>query len=263
MGEQDIRMTNTAKRPRRGFTLLETLVVIAIIGILVAILLPTGYIAMTRAKNAKIAFDIDGLAQALKRYELKYGEYPPDFSMDNDSTADDDQRKLETLNRHLALIFRHRDAATDAPANLQLLKPNTALFFWLRGFSPDPRHPITGAGDRQPLFEFDQSRLMFTSQDYARLYTPPFGQNVPYLYYHHGSYGPAMRWAIANGAAMPYTSDIAGEFAERDRFQIISAGQDGEYGRGSGHFPSGNGYAEADRDNVTNFSKGTLEGARP
>jgi len=62
---------------RRGFTLVELLVVIVIIGILVAMLLPAINGAVRTAKVAATASEAAQLAQALAQFKTQYGVYPP------------------------------------------------------------------------------------------------------------------------------------------------------------------------------------------
>ena len=66
-----------ARRRRTGFTLIELLVVITIIGILVALLVPTIWGAVQRANEARVAGDINTLGAALNNFKTKYGDYPP------------------------------------------------------------------------------------------------------------------------------------------------------------------------------------------
>ena len=61
---------------RRGFTLIELMVVIAIIIILAAIAIPN-YLKMTeRAKRSRIASEFNTLATALESYNTDWGFYP-------------------------------------------------------------------------------------------------------------------------------------------------------------------------------------------
>jgi prepilin-type N-terminal cleavage/methylation domain-containing protein len=61
---------------RRGFTLIELMVVIAIIIILAAIAIPN-YLKMTeRAKKSRVAADFGALALSLESYVTDWGTYP-------------------------------------------------------------------------------------------------------------------------------------------------------------------------------------------
>lgn len=64
-------------RPRAGFTLVELLIVIVIIGILVALIVPAIMGAVRVANNARVTAEINNFAAALEQFKSKYGDYPP------------------------------------------------------------------------------------------------------------------------------------------------------------------------------------------
>ncbi len=62
---------------RKGFTLIELMVVIAIIIILAAVAIPN-YLSMTeRAKKSRVASDFSAVATALETFRTDWGKYPP------------------------------------------------------------------------------------------------------------------------------------------------------------------------------------------
>jgi prepilin-type N-terminal cleavage/methylation domain-containing protein len=63
-------------KQRKGFTLIELMIVIAIIIILAAIAIPN-YLRMTdRARRSRVAGDFTSLATALEAYQVDWGSYP-------------------------------------------------------------------------------------------------------------------------------------------------------------------------------------------
>jgi len=68
---------------RRAFTLIELLIVVAIIGILAAIAVPNFLNAQMRANIAKVQSDHKSLGTALNMYLLDNNSYPGDHDLDN------------------------------------------------------------------------------------------------------------------------------------------------------------------------------------
>ena len=150
-----VRRARVARLP--GFTLVEVLVVIAIIGILVGLAVPAVNLARRSIQQRAIALECLAIAQAVEAYHNKYDDYPPDGA------------DLGILKQHLRKAFPNM-ASTEvaliegtfplptgnvavASGNLaigSLMEPSEALVFFLGGFSNDPVFPFSGKGG--PIF---------------------------------------------------------------------------------------------------------------
>lgn len=64
---------------KKAFTLIELLIVIAIIGVLAAALYPTIRDALARGRDAAREGDINNIVTAVETYSSDYGQYPPFF----------------------------------------------------------------------------------------------------------------------------------------------------------------------------------------
>lgn len=64
----------------KGFTLIELMVVVAILGILVTLAEPSYHMATTKAKEAALKKDLYILRDVIDQYHADQGQYPPSLS---------------------------------------------------------------------------------------------------------------------------------------------------------------------------------------
>ena len=72
-------MLNGFFKQRQGFTLIEIVAVLAILGMMAIMLMPSIDIASNRAKDTKMVSDLVTLDSAVKLYRLENGSYPVDL----------------------------------------------------------------------------------------------------------------------------------------------------------------------------------------
>lgn len=69
-----------ARKNEWGFTLVEIMIVVAVIGLLAAMAIPGFARARENARNARLANDVEVARAAFIQYSLDHGRYPPDVT---------------------------------------------------------------------------------------------------------------------------------------------------------------------------------------
>ncbi len=188
---------------RRAFTLTELLVVIAIIAVLAAMVSVGVMKALDTAKQTRIKTEVDQLDAAFKAYRDKYGSFPPSDLVGFAGNSKLVQHLARAFPRYTATGTMLRDELLAAGFDANSLRPDQALVFWLKGFSPDPAHPFVTVDGYQimngaptttkvqvtPLFDFDRTRLVAVPASPTRMpsYFPQGTKaddtGAPYIYW--------------------------------------------------------------------------------
>ncbi len=135
-----------------GFTLVEILVVIVIIGILASVAIPAINNSIRGARVSSLRLEITALEQAIEQYQQKYGDYPPDFS--SWAVVQRHYRKSfprMSTNDSTLLYFLLHDTkgtatTTDDEYQAAQIDRGEVLAWVLGGYSDDVQRPFTGPG---------------------------------------------------------------------------------------------------------------------
>jgi prepilin-type N-terminal cleavage/methylation domain-containing protein len=277
---------STTSRRSRGFTLVEILVVVAIIVILMAILIPTAVGMVSRARNAAIGFELSQLKTALDEYKKEHGDYPPSMDWDPGNTTIgnipatvaaqrakwwDSSNSRPSAYAYASVCERHLlrcyPKATDKfkfyRSIAPLLEQDEALVFWLYMIANDQREPFKnfvynnnnvlvyaapvlssqlimndfpGSYSRHSHFEFLAPRLVDIDNDGIPAYQSLYSRETTYMYFDSRTYAfsqhpdyAALRVAQPFVDATTLTKPNP-KFVNPDTFQILSSGQDGNFG---------------------------------
>jgi prepilin-type N-terminal cleavage/methylation domain-containing protein len=245
------------KTSRSGFTLVEILVVITIIGLVAAIALPAIGQALARARNAAIKTEIDMLHMAVMNYRNEYGSFPPSGTT-NFTGTDPASRHLLRLFPRLTTVsatfqlasLAYINSGTGPLLTMSVMTPGNALPLWLHGYTTDPLQPILTATSapnlsrvpRRKMYDFDTTRI--STGTATPVYFPPSKPASPYIYINSSAYSAAAwpvataftyqvrttsgttNYSIAAGTYSAQVNTVTGNFFNPDTFQILSAGRD-------------------------------------
>lgn len=263
---------------RRGFTLIEVLVVITILAILVAFLVPALSGASIRARIVQVRTDISALESAIAQFKTDFNMEPPSgiliYENDSDWTANANNPIVARSRALIRQMWPQYDFGIDRDINRDGdsidtfdLGGSECLVFFLggvigfddtnsdgnrdagekayhAGFSKNPINPFAADGNRQgPYFEFRNDRLSESpiNPGFFAYRDPWPSQTAPYVYV--SSYGgKGYRLAdLGTGGLQHWYLQGAAATSQPwlgTKYQIISPGPDGQYGVGGPFLPS-------------------------
>ena len=124
-------MLPTTRSRRLAFTLVEILVVIAIVGVLVALLLPAAQAARESARRAQCANKLRQLGLALLDHHDAQGSFPAGVISRSENFQDGDHSGFVALLPHLEQRGLHdaydRESTWRSPQNLALAQTSVAV----------------------------------------------------------------------------------------------------------------------------------------
>lgn len=268
--------TRNARQSRHGFTLIELMVVIVIIGILIALLLPAINGVRIKAKETGVATEITQIDQAIATFKNQFQIEPPsslNIPPQGGSWSTADMSKIRTIWPQFNFATRGGlDADPVPPGGANLNGAECLVFFLggrqggttrngtLTGFSKNPVSPwaLSGTNRVGPYLEFAGTRLVDVDGDGAFEYVDQLpDQETPYLYlssqgklYNKANTANPDDFDVFTDApnsliqtsgrnmAFAYLKDDGTTPHRPGSYQIISPGLDKQYGFG-GIFTSG------------------------
>ncbi|MFN0050539.1 MAG: type II secretion system protein [Planctomycetales bacterium] len=200
---------------RSGFTLVELLVVIVIIGILMALILPAINSAKIKANEARVTVEIKNLEQALGAFKTKFGIEPPSrfvIHLTANGWNNDAANKATVRRLWSQFDFSMNGASAPGgqayPSNWDTIASNQGhseyiginsgecLMFFIGGiignngapigFCKNPAYPFSpnGTSREPPFMELDAGRIRDSDNNGMPEYFDSIpNQQNPYLYF--------------------------------------------------------------------------------
>lgn len=250
--------SNTSNR--HGFTLIEVLIVIVIIGILASLILPAVNRARMRAQIARVQSELESMKASITDFNIRFKNNPPsrvtlyeapagwatdalsrraikslwpqfDFSVSRDINGDLDSTDIFAMEGSECLVFF-----------LGGMIDGTSGAF--RGFSKNPGNPLAlDNGTRDgPFFEFlggidpvtktPTGRIIDSDGDSLPEYLDPLASQTQPIVYLSSNGGLGYNATDDDSIAPYYRDGARRDPYNSDGFQLISPGFDFTYGSG-------------------------------
>lgn len=258
-------MIRANTKPRPGFTLVELLVVLAIIAILIGIIVPAVQRVRGVGTKTTAVSEINQLALGAADFRREFGFFPPDSGKipTNASTADAQEQQTLAVIRRMFPRWNPSGALAFPNAG-STMNGNQCLVFFLGGpggtgwDGANPVNSTPGSNKKGPYYDFPSNRLVGAPASYI----DPW--RTPYAYFRSvdGNYPSGSVTYAPGGAIQPFTS--GGRPVNQTGVQVISAGANQAFGPGGVWAPGTGLYtqAAAGGDDLGNFNEGLVLGAQ-
>ena len=198
------------RRAADGFTLIEMLIVIGVIGVLAVVLLPAILEGSEQAEVAETSARIETLAQSVASYERRHGAYPPDDFADLEGRPVAKDNGENSGIESLVWFLCQRRIGSDSIADHE---------DWLANTDRDAAADVIPELQRKDLMEVVDS----------------WGAPLVYFSAQSSNYERQQRVRMPGEGAeaqrvKPVLNPRTGKPAAPRKFQLISAGPDGLFG---------------------------------